>query len=116
MQSGGQNRGMNRPWEEHELSYAQRRAIRRAHGRIRLYDVGWKRNLAQVFGRSPSVTGFLAVLLYGGKPKGDGKRFKFNHGARPMLEKLANELVKIQEQERGSRAYGDATHNADDSN
>ncbi len=106
---------MNRSWDEHELSYAQRRAIRRAHGRIRLYDVGWKRNLTQVFDRTPSVTAFLAVLLYGGKPKGDGKRFKFNHRARPMLEKLANELVNIREQERGGSAYGDATHNADSS-
>lgn len=94
---------MNRPWEEHELSYVQRRAIRRAHGRIRLYDVGWKKNLAQVFGRSPSVIAFLAVLLYGGKPKGDGKRFEFSHRARPMLEELADELVKIREQERAQR-------------
>jgi hypothetical protein len=102
---------MNRPWEEHELSYAQRRVIRRAHCRIRLYDVGWKRNLAQVFGHSPSVTAFLAVLLYGGKPKGDGKSFEFNYRARPMLEKLADELLKVREQERG----GDATHEADGS-
>jgi hypothetical protein len=94
---------MNRPWEEHELSYAQRRAIRRAHGRIRLYDVGWKKNLVQVFGRSPSVADFLSVLLYGGKPKGDGKRFEFNHRARPMLVELADELVKIQD-ERGEAA------------
>jgi len=116
MPSGTQNHGTNRPWEEHELSYAQRRAIRRAHGRIRLYDVGWKKNLAQVFGRSPSVTAFLAVLLYGGKPSGDGKRFEFNHGARPMLEKLADELVTIQEQERGGTTHGNsATPNADDS-
>jgi hypothetical protein len=104
---------MNRLWEEHELSYAQRQAIRRAHGRIRLYDVGWKANLAQVFGGSPSVTACLAVLLYGGKPKGDGKRFEFNHRAHPMLEELADKLVKIQEQERGG-ANSAATHNADD--
>jgi len=103
---------MNRPWEEHELSYAQRRAIRRAHGRIRLYDIGWKRNLAQVFGRGPSVTAFLAILLYGGNPKGDGKRFEFNYRARPMLEKLADELMKIREQ---SNDHSDATHNADGS-
>jgi len=110
-----QNRRMNRPWEEHELSYAQRRAIRRAHGRIRLYDVGWKKNLAQVFGRGPSVTVLLAVLLYGGKPRGDGKRFEFNHRAKPMLKELAHELVNIREQERRGTAHGNDTHNANDS-
>lgn len=89
---------MNRSWEEHELSYAQRRAVRRAHGHIRVYDVGWKKNLAQVFGRSPSVTEFLAIFLYGGKPRGDGKRFEFNLRARSMLEELADELVKLREQ------------------
>lgn len=108
------NHRMNRPWEEHELSYAQRRAIRRAHCRIRLYDVGWKRNLAQVFGLSPSVIAFLAVLLYGGNSKGDGKRFEFNYRAQPMLEKLADELVKIRERERGG-PNGEAMHNADGS-
>ena len=115
MESGTQHRRMNRPWEEHELSYAQRRAIRRAHGRIRLYDVGWKKNLAQLFGRGPSVTALLALFLYGGKPRGDGKRSEFNHMAQPMLDELADELVKIRERERRGTAQGHATHTADDS-
>ena len=113
--SGARNRRTNRPWDEHELSYAQRHTIRRAHSRIRLYDVGWKKNLAQVFGRGPSVAVLLALLLYGGTPRGDGKRFEFNHRAQPMLEELAEELVRIREQERRGTTRGNATHTPDDS-
>ena len=40
----------DRPWDEHELSYAQRQVVKAAHGRIRLYDLGWRRNLGQILG------------------------------------------------------------------
>jgi len=36
--------------QEHELTSAQRRRIRYAHGKIRLYDLGWKVNLREAIG------------------------------------------------------------------
>lgn len=35
---------------EPELSYSQRRLVKDAHSSIRLYDVGWKKNIAQIWG------------------------------------------------------------------
>ncbi|KAF8195473.1 DHHC palmitoyltransferase-domain-containing protein [Pholiota molesta] len=68
---------------EPELSYVQRRIVRDAHGQILLYDVGWRRNWAQVFGWSRK---------YG--CTGDGKIFPRNPRSDEMLAKLAKELVK----------------------
>lgn len=50
---------------EHELSFNQRRLVRDAHGYIRMYDVGWRKNLAQVFGWSKPF-GWVSRILYGG--------------------------------------------------
>ena len=50
---------------EHELSFAQRRLIRDAHGHIRLYDVGWKKNWAQILGWD-RPWGWLYRLAIGG--------------------------------------------------
>ena len=38
------------PPKEHELSYKQRLLVKDAHRSLRVYDIGWKRNIAQVFG------------------------------------------------------------------
>jgi len=38
------------PPQEHQLAFSQHCAVRNAHLRLRLYDVGWRRNVAQVFG------------------------------------------------------------------
>ena len=41
---------ISNPPLEHELSYSQRRLVRDAHRDIRLYDIGWRENWAQVLG------------------------------------------------------------------
>ena len=50
---------------EAELSPVQRRIVRDAHGQILIYDVGWKRNWAQVFGWNRNL-GWFTRLWYGG--------------------------------------------------
>ena len=65
VQTGRHNR-LSDPPLEHELSYAQRRLIREAHGTIRQYDLGWKQNWAQVFGWDRSFGWVYRVALGGG--------------------------------------------------
>ncbi|KAJ8496142.1 hypothetical protein ONZ45_g12559 [Pleurotus djamor] len=81
------------PPMEHELSYAQRCLVKDAHSAIKLYDVGLKRNWAQVFGWKHKW-GWVARLLYGGGSIGDGRTFARNPRADEMLSTLAVELVK----------------------
>ena len=50
---------------EAELSYDQRKLVRDAHGHIMLYDIGFRRNWAQVFGWNGKY-GWLYRLWYGG--------------------------------------------------
>ena len=50
---------------EHELSAKQRSLVHDAHRSVKLYDLGWRRNWAQVFGwRRPR--GWMHRVLYGG--------------------------------------------------
>jgi len=77
---------------EHQLSYAQRRIVKRAHGHIRLYDVGWKKNWAQVFGWEREY-GWVSRLLIGGATKGDGRIFMRSPRADDSLARLAEKLV-----------------------
>lgn len=50
---------------EHELSFSQRRLVRDAHGYIRLYDIGWRSNWAQVLGWERPF-GWLSRIAIGG--------------------------------------------------
>jgi len=50
---------------EPELSGAQRRLVKDAHGAVFLYDLGFKRNWAQVFGWKRKH-GWVYRLWYGG--------------------------------------------------
>jgi len=77
---------------EHRLSPVQRRIVKRAHGYIRLYDVGWKKNWAQVFGWEKKY-GWIYRLLIGGASKGDGRIFQRNPRADDLLRRLAAELA-----------------------
>ncbi|KAF9262876.1 zf-DHHC-domain-containing protein [Marasmius fiardii PR-910] len=77
------------PPQEHELSSSQRRLVKDAHGTIRLYDVGWKKNWAQVFGWK-SRYGWLRRLLNGGARQ----MFTRNFRSEELLERLARELVE----------------------
>ena len=47
---------------EHELTHLQRILVRSAHNVIRIYDVGFRRNWAQVFGKN----NWARILAYGG--------------------------------------------------
>ncbi|OSX56506.1 hypothetical protein POSPLADRAFT_1050707 [Postia placenta MAD-698-R-SB12] len=79
---------------EHELTYPQRRLVRDAHYQLKIYDVGWKRNWAQVMGWS-RPRGWMYRLWLGGGGKGDGRTFPHNPRAEPLLTRLAAELVSI---------------------
>ncbi|KAJ7069427.1 DHHC palmitoyltransferase-domain-containing protein [Mycena amicta] len=77
---------------ELELSRAQRRLVREAHGHIRLYDLGWRRNFAQVFGWR-HAWGWVPRVWYGGAAPGDGRNFPRNPKSDDLLQRLATELV-----------------------
>ncbi|OAX44337.1 zf-DHHC-domain-containing protein [Rhizopogon vinicolor AM-OR11-026] len=81
------------PPEEEELSYSQRKAVRKAHKSLRMYDVGWRRNWAQVFGWS-KPRGWISRLIIGGSGKGDGRSFPRNPRSQEMLSQLAERLEK----------------------
>ena len=59
------SRKLSNPPLEHELSFEQRVLVREAHRHIRLYDVGFRKNWAQVFGWS-RPWGWVYRLLLGG--------------------------------------------------
>ncbi|TFK24368.1 zf-DHHC-domain-containing protein [Coprinopsis marcescibilis] len=86
--------GLSDPPLEPELSYHQRRAVKDAHGKVYMYDVGWKKNWAQVFGWD-TRRGWIERILYGGASPGDGRYFPRNPRSEAMLANLASELVKL---------------------
>jgi len=77
---------------EHELSGEQRRLVRKAYGHISLYNIGFRKNWAQVFGWKRKY-GWLYRLWCGGSSMGDGKTFLRDHRSDKILVRLANELV-----------------------
>ncbi|KIJ62536.1 hypothetical protein HYDPIDRAFT_182622 [Hydnomerulius pinastri MD-312] len=77
---------------EHELSYKQRRIVRDAHRAVKLYDLGWRKNWAQVFGWNKQ-RGWVYRITYGGASKGDGRSFPRNPRAEEILSKLATRLA-----------------------
>ncbi|KAF9061450.1 DHHC palmitoyltransferase-domain-containing protein [Rhodocollybia butyracea] len=79
------------PPHEHELSYAQRRLVKSAHGRIRIYDIGIRKNWSQVFGWKRH--GLIYRILCGGGSMGDGKLFPRNADAEQLLARLARDLA-----------------------
>ncbi|OSD07323.1 zf-DHHC-domain-containing protein [Trametes coccinea BRFM310] len=86
------SRRLSNPPLEHELSFEQRMLVRDAARYIRLYDIGWRRNWAQVFGWS-RPWGWLYRLAIGGSCTGDGRNFPRNPRADEMLSRLAAGLV-----------------------
>ncbi|GJE88445.1 DHHC zinc finger domain-containing protein [Phanerochaete sordida] len=79
---------------EHELSFSQRRLIRDAHGYIKVYDLGWRKNWAQVLGYDKPY-GWVGRVCYGGGGVGDGITFPRNPKADELLARLASELVDV---------------------
>ncbi|TFY55645.1 hypothetical protein EVG20_g9244 [Dentipellis fragilis] len=88
------------PPAEHELSYQQRRLVKDAGNTMHLYDLGWRKNWAQVFGpvRVPCRV-WLARILWGGSSPGDGMKFPRNPKSDDMLARLATELIKADRQD-----------------
>ncbi|KAI0333694.1 zf-DHHC-domain-containing protein [Cubamyces sp. BRFM 1775] len=86
------SRKLSNPPLEHELSFEQRMLVRDAHRHIRLYDVGWRNNWAQVFGWS-RPWGWVHRLVIGGSCMGDGRSFPRNSRSDEMLSRLAAGLV-----------------------
>jgi len=85
---------LSNPPLEHELTHRQRILVRRAHGAIRVYDVGLRRNWAQVLGWG-GKNSWIRILAYGGDGPDDGRSFPRNPRSDEMLARLATELVRI---------------------
>ncbi|KAI0345953.1 zf-DHHC-domain-containing protein [Trametopsis cervina] len=77
---------------EHELSFSQRRLVRDAQGYIKMYDMGWRRNWAQVIGWEQPF-GWVNRIVLGGGAIGDGLSYPRNPKADELLARLASELV-----------------------
>lgn len=106
-----------KPPEEYELSSAQRRFVLRTHGKIRMYDLGWKKNWAEVFGGEAAgkedgdfIWGsrvkwrgkkllWLKLLLTGGHQKGNGWDFEKTPNIDAKLQRFAKVLREITEEE-----------------
>ena len=58
--------------KEHQLNFQQRRRVRYAHGKIGMYDLGFRRSLKEVFAggrdRGRRSMWWLRLLLIGGGP------------------------------------------------
>jgi len=98
----------SRRLKEYELNRKQRRAVRRAAGSIRIYDLGWKENLKEVLGGpGPSASlhsggGAISPVLiwverifWGGRGRGDGQTFRHNPNAEPLLRALGDQLAAL---------------------
>ncbi|KAJ3890806.1 hypothetical protein GG344DRAFT_9389, partial [Lentinula edodes] len=85
--------GLSDPPLEHELSYRQRRLIKEAHGYVRVYDIGFRRNWQQVVGWKGPY-GLMTRLLCGGGSMGDGKSFPRATNVEERLAILAQKLVQ----------------------
>ncbi|TFK86062.1 zf-DHHC-domain-containing protein [Polyporus arcularius HHB13444] len=92
LEENADSRRLSNPPLEHELSFEQRMLVRDAHRHLRLYDIGFKRNWAQVFGWT-RPWGWVYRLAIGGACTGDGRTFPRNPRAEQMLARLASDLV-----------------------
>lgn len=95
-----------RPPDEHDLTHDQRRCIRYHHARIRMYDLGWRRNCGEVFGGGkarPRWRWWVRLLMFGGWPRGDGWIFEKTKGVDKKLERVAKELDELGQRDRNER-------------
>jgi hypothetical protein len=54
---------------EHTMSREQRRIVRSAAGKIRVYDIGWRRNWAELYAVQPEryFLDWLEIVWWGGR-------------------------------------------------
>ncbi|KAJ1310016.1 hypothetical protein OPQ81_006771 [Rhizoctonia solani] len=80
---------------EHTMTREQRRIVRSAAGNIRVYDLGWRRNWAELYAARPDryFLDWLEILWWGGHgTRGDGRSFARNPKAGRMLQRLREHL------------------------
>ncbi|KAF8744805.1 zf-DHHC protein, partial [Rhizoctonia solani] len=80
---------------EHTMTREQRRIVRSAAGKIRIYDLGWKRNWAELYAARPEryFLDWLEIFWWGGRgTSGNGRSFPRNLKAGHMLERLRERL------------------------
>ncbi|KAG8870805.1 palmitoyltransferase for Vac8p [Tulasnella sp. 331] len=89
--------------QEHQLTGAQRRRVRYAASKIRLYDLGsvWKNWSAVALGGRGGKGGrswrwWMWLVFCGGRGEGDGYSFEFNPKAERQLQRLADQLAEMQ--------------------
>ncbi|KAF8682256.1 zf-DHHC protein [Rhizoctonia solani] len=80
---------------EHTMTREQRRIVRSAAGKIRIYDLGWKRNWVELYAARPEryFLDWLEIFWWGGRgTSGNGRSFPRNPKAGHMLERLREHL------------------------
>ncbi|KAG9127468.1 palmitoyltransferase for Vac8p [Ceratobasidium sp. 392] len=80
---------------EHTMTRSQRRLVRSAAGKIRIYDLGWRRNWSDMLPVRPERLwlDWLELIWWGGHgTNGDGKAFARNPKAAGMLVRLRERL------------------------
>lgn len=94
---------------EHELSFSQRRLVRDAHGYIRLYDVGWRKNWAQVLGWDRPWGWVYRIAIGGGGYVRSCRHFFIFSSSSDTLRVVINDDPKLIDFVLRSHRMGDGT-------
>ena len=77
-------------WDEHSLSFAQRRLVRRAADRQGLWDLGWRRNIVAVLGSGDPSLRRRGRLREEVEREEEGGRFMRGLSSRPWEHRSTN--------------------------
>lgn len=83
---------------EHTMTRNQRRLVRSAAGKIRIYDLGWKKNWLDIFSvrQERFWLDWLEIVWWGGHgTRGDGRTFGRNPKSAGMLARLRERLDRM---------------------
>jgi len=88
------------------ISYAEQRRLEREASAINIFDLGWRANMAQVFGpvRLRRGLGLLAWILPFGPVRGDGRSWPVNDANVARLERIVRQLEAARSSRNGGRA------------